>query len=819
MPNAVEILSDKDYNFTNSRELSTMSEPMDLEEDMLRPPSPGMKEYEAEFPALNAGPDNKVSEVDLNFSLLDTNDEDRIVSHDGKVFSLDKGGLTFMSKNEISPPVKKPSSKPIVNQALNTAHIEGFNELNEINHAIIGENAGMTVIPGNVLPVNKNHQSKHSAPYLSIRDSLMKVPYIRKTVIHNLPKVCLPLYPVDYPMSAIVTCNDGKKAIINRVPVRNIKEPPFYSCSVKDLGATVNLEHFVSKMGYTITFDTQRKCRTCPTEHDIFPKNNVGTLILGDAYTPPMVGGKGRCIPVFRMEHPSFIDLGEKLKYLLRPRVDRNGCELARPNLIIVSLPSYLGVVGPDRYMKEFISFKKWIQEYITSGRDFDTRNTKVFRSYNGPVEVYEGFSLFVEGDFGLSESYAVLNRSMSISNAIEPSQNPGFLFETYRDFVSKINYSQPRTGMIAYVSVPPARADFPVYVEDLLYPGIPIGFQNNNGSLSESVYSGFYCEITEKIRRRYTELGNAKELHTLPQPLDFVIKTPSETSEQMFLFENILPFPEHHDNLRPLVHVIGHSNMRFLTEELKTVLDGELKFTEYTPKLDSNKTEIDSFFSKLSLQESDTVVFSGLSNMLLQGCEYVRFRGVKPTGLPARHEKEKLPRGSVHHLISVAPYDASYFNLFATHMEHITDGRFNHSKARFINILPLPRYQDKCCDKAGHFDAYYDGGDFCAEILRLGVYMSRLTCNKFAICITPEDICPRDNWGIRGEMVGKDLVHLTETGIKLLTEGTHRAILSLEYTPPPPNPGWTLIATSPQVLVFPNGCYTSETCVVMTLS
>ena len=152
------------------------------------------------------------------------------------------------------------------------------------------------------------------------------------------------------------------------------------------------------------------------------------------------------------------------------------------------------------------------------------------------------------------------------------------------------------------------------------IYPGIPIGFQNNHGSLSESVYSGFYCEIAEKIRWRYTELGNAKELHTLPQPLDFVIKTPAEILEQMFLFENILPFPEHHDDLRPLVHVIGHSNMRFVTEELKTVLNGELKVTEYTPKLDSNKTEIDFFFSKLGLQESDTVVFSGLSNMLLQG-------------------------------------------------------------------------------------------------------------------------------------------------------------------------------------------------------
>ena len=252
-----------------------------------RPPSPGTKEYEAEFPTLNVGPDNKVSEVDLNCSLLDTNDEDRIVSHDGKVFSLEKGGLTFNSKNEISPPVKKTPSKPIVNQALNTVHIEGFNESREINHEIIGENAGMPEILENVLPISQDLQSKHSAPYLSIRDSLMKIPYIRKTVIHNLPKVCLTLYPVDYPLSAIVTCNDGKKAIINRIPVRNIKEPPFYSCSVKDLGATVNLEHFVCKTGYTITFDTQRKCRTCPTEHDIFPKNNVGTLILGDACTPP----------------------------------------------------------------------------------------------------------------------------------------------------------------------------------------------------------------------------------------------------------------------------------------------------------------------------------------------------------------------------------------------------------------------------------------------------------------------------------------------------------------------------------------------------
>ena len=34
MLNVLESLSNKDYNFTNSREYSTMSEPMDLEEEM-----------------------------------------------------------------------------------------------------------------------------------------------------------------------------------------------------------------------------------------------------------------------------------------------------------------------------------------------------------------------------------------------------------------------------------------------------------------------------------------------------------------------------------------------------------------------------------------------------------------------------------------------------------------------------------------------------------------------------------------------------------------------------------------------------------------
>ena len=112
-------------------------------------------------------------------------------------------------------------------------------------------------------------------------------------------------------------------------------------------------------------------------------------------------------------------------------------------------------------------------------------------------------------------------------------------------------------------------------------------------------------------------------------------------------------------------------------------------------------------------------------------------------------------------------------------------EGRFDCRTARFVLISPLPRYLEKCYATQGHFDTYFDGGDLCAEILRLGVYLSRLPCNRFAVCITPEDICPRDTWGIRGEMLSSDRVHLTDKGFKILSGITHRGILCVMNPPP----------------------------------
>ena len=385
-------------------------ETMDYEEEVtLKSPASETEKYDRDFPPLSGRHGEQVGRGFIDDSLLDMDEQGNLVSRDGSI--IDGEGEAKPVEGDINPPndpslsVKEVAPMSSNNQTLDLVNEEGHEKAWE---SFDNERGGVSVQS----PVMKhkpesedNVMPKHAMLYLTIRQKLEKVKLVRSAKIHKIPSKSVPLVPDSYPKSSLVMCSDGKKALRFRVPVRNPKQPPFYPSYVKNLGGTVGLPNFFCKVGYTITFDTNRKCRICSYEHDIFPKDNVGVVILGDAYTPPIVGENGRCIPVFRLENPSFIQIGDKIKYLLRARVDHNGQSLARPNIIIISIPSYLGVVGPTKYVEELIGFQKWIQNYISYGKDFETRNTKVVKPYNGNVEVYEGFSLFAAGDYGLSES------------------------------------------------------------------------------------------------------------------------------------------------------------------------------------------------------------------------------------------------------------------------------------------------------------------------------------------------------------------------------------------------------------------------------
>jgi len=570
---------------------------------------------------------------------------------------------------------------------------EGSSETSEtIKQGVEGE--GTQGAHDNTSVSDANIKPLYISSYLSISSKLSKIPISRKLTFHPVPTVYKPPFPIAIPRKAVAISRDGGLAIVNRIPVCNPFQPDFFSPNDKKAGCTVDLEFFKCNSTYSISFDLMRKCRVCRFDHNVFPKPNTGVLIIGDSYTPPIVGDFNRCIPVFRLNNPCFEDCATSLKYILRNRSDQNGKPLAGPRFIIISLPSLLGAVGPHQYLAEFKAFKNWIQHFLTSGEDINPRDSRVSRPYNGPIEVYEGFALFRQNDFGLSQSYAIISRSMNILNAVDPVQNPGFLYEAHSDLMKEICLNPPpKEDLIGFIAIPPVKQEFAVYEKGLLFHGVQEEYLDST-VIKPLIYSGFYKNITSKLQSRYIQLGLENELNSLPQLEDFVepptvLTQANLANKENFL--NILPFSGRED-INPRVVIIGHSNMSKLCTSLETVIDGELVFVKCSLKLTSPMSEIKSFFDEQDLTENDTLVLGMYGNSLLQGTVKQRYNAPKPSGEPASFQIENGKNGGVFHPLNAAGYDPMYMNLFGDHLIKIM-AILTPRRIKVCVITPLPRY------------------------------------------------------------------------------------------------------------------------------
>ena len=147
--------------------------------------------------------------------------------------------------------------------------------------------------------------------------------------------VAKPPTPLAAPRSGLVQTQGGGKAVIKLVLKINFSEPNFFGDWRS--GYAINLEGFSCNLSYTCTFDIVRDCRICPNEHKAFSSNLMGALVVGDSYTPCIIGGGGKCIPVFRQPNAGFREITYSLRFLLKYRKSTaTGKPCFRPNLIIV---------------------------------------------------------------------------------------------------------------------------------------------------------------------------------------------------------------------------------------------------------------------------------------------------------------------------------------------------------------------------------------------------------------------------------------------------------------------------------------------------
>ena len=206
----------------------------------------------------------------------------------------------------------------------------------------------------------------------------------------------------------------------------------------------------------------------------MFPSNLMGTLVVGDAYTPCDIGGKGKYVPVFRQHNAGFREIKDSLRFLLRLRKTQGGSSVGRPNLIIISLPAYLKAVGPERYLLDFQKFKGWVKHFLQTGCDYELDDHRVLKPCDSKVEVCEGFALFKRGDSGLAESFSVIARSFKILAAVNPSNKSGFFHEVMQKTMTEYCLDPPpHTELVRYYPIDPVEPVFDYYSPMTTYMGL----------------------------------------------------------------------------------------------------------------------------------------------------------------------------------------------------------------------------------------------------------------------------------------------------------------------------------------------------------
>ena len=614
-------------------------------------------------------------------------------------------------------------------------------------------------------------------PYLRISE------YLNKSIVNMVkrawqvpPRVAKPPTPLAAPRSGLVQTQGGGMAVVKLAPKVNLSAPNFFGD--RRSGYAINLANFSCNSSYTCTFDIARNCRICPNEHEAFPSNLVGTLVVGDSYTPCIIGGGGKCVPVFRQHNAGFREITSSLKYLLKYRKSTNtGMPCSRPNLIIVSLPGHLQAVGPDQYFKEFNMFKGWIQHFLQTGRDYDPADESIQNPCSTSVQVCEGFAPFIMGDAGLSESYSILARTFKILSAVEPSENPGFFFNCFKNTMEKFCPEPHKDGMVRYITVDPIKPEFEVYENMGFYTGLPGALLGSGNVVNPEVGVFFSQELVSKIRDWHSKGEKGGFVNTIPLPVEIESALPAGPEGQLTSPEDDAnSVKDSLSNLNQRVVVVGNSNLKIISEELSKTIKDTVVFVKYPFNIFANSTEISEFVDNLKLTKADVLVLGGQGNSLLQGMLTPQFKKHVPSGLPAGFSTFGAGRSKVFHAHNVASYDPEYLDNFGVFIDKIM-GFVNQTGARTIFLPPFPRYPTACCTQSGHFCAGYDGNLFNAEVIRLGTYISRMHSLKDAFVLTPEDFCHRDDWVSRGKMLKDDRVHLTDKGVQVVRSMVQKCV------------------------------------------
>ena len=313
--------------------------------------------------------------------------------------------------------------------------------------------------------------------------------------------------------------------------------------------------------------------------------------------------------------------------------------------------------------------------------------------------------------------------------------------------------------------------------------------FTLKDGRINEEVELFFVDSLFKLIHVWYCNRGLTLESVNLKPTFPAELKPANLCAKAQgpgdFFFDE-LPFHLDAESRGPKIIFLGSSNMKRLHGEVSKILEQDSLHVHCDLMVHAPESQITHFLNQCKIPENSIVVMNVCDNSLLQGMTASTADEIGgPSGKPSAYQKDHQSRWGANHQLEVAPYHSGWFNRFGDHLA--AKMRWMAANGhRVILVTPLPRYPVPCCSVPNHFPYNFNYRMFIGEIFRLGVFMSRMTCTRSSLVLTPEDICGRGDWFVQGVTLSRDRVHLSPRGYKLAGDCVRRAIawtlLNVDY-------------------------------------
>ncbi len=209
---------------------------------------------------------------------------------------------------------------------------------------------------------------------------------------------------------------------------------------------------------------------------------------------------------------------------------------------------------------------------------------------------------------------------------------NPGYFYKAFENTMNKFHSDLNKTEMVRYVAIDPVKPEFEVYEDRTVYMGLPEALLGSGNVVDPEVGVFFMQEQIAMVRVLLSKGEKGSFVDNLPLPVEIESAIPTGPDGR-------LTSPEDDETPNALassntpVVVIGNSNLKLISEELKKTIKDTVVYVKYPFNIFAENTEISGFIDSLELKKADVIVSEVRVTVSYKGCLLLNLKSTHHLG------------------------------------------------------------------------------------------------------------------------------------------------------------------------------------------